>query len=101
MTVEIGIGLIAAVLASSGLWSVLLYKVQRKDSKRDNLTRLMLGLAHREIVTSCMEYIERGSVTKDEYDDLMKYLFTPYKALDGDGTAEKLVGEVQKLPIVK
>lgn len=99
MNVEFLVTLICATLASGGLWSLILYKIQRRDSKSDNLTKLMLGLAYREIVQLCMEYTHRGSVTKDEYEDLIKYLYSPYKALGGDGTAEKMIGEVQKLPI--
>lgn len=96
---EIIVAIIVATLASSGLWSLVLYLIQRKDTRKDALTKLMLGLAYREITVSCLEYINRGSVTKDEYEDLIKYLFTPYKELGGNGTAERLVGEVQKLPI--
>jgi len=99
MDAEFIIAIVAATLASSGLWSLVLYKVQRRDVKHDSLTKLILGLAYREITQLCREYIQRGHVTTDEYEDLVKYLFKPYKDLGGDGTAEKLVSEVQKLPI--
>lgn len=99
MSAEFVLAIVGATLASSGLWSLVLYKVQRRDIKHDSFTKLMLGLAYREITQLCMEYIQREHVTKDEYEDLIKYLFNPYKALGGNGTAEKLVGEVQKLPI--
>lgn len=97
--VDIILAIVVATLASSGLWSIVLYLIQRKDSKKDALTRLMLGLAYREIMQCCMEYIKKGSVTKDEYEDLIKYLYSPYKDLGGNGTAERMIGEVQKLPI--
>ena len=93
------VAIIVATLASSGLWSLVLYLIQRKDTHKDNLTKLMLGLAYREITVSCMEYIKRGSISKGEYEDLLKYLFTPYKELGGNGTAERLIGEIDKLPI--
>lgn len=96
---DIIVAIVVATLASSGLWSLILYLVQRKDTHKDALTKLMLGLAYREITVSCLDYINRGSITKDEYEDLIKYLFTPYKMLGGNGTAERLIGEVQKLPI--
>ncbi len=96
---EIIVTLVVAAFASSGLWSFVMYMVQRRNTKKDAVTRLILGLAYRQIMESCMEYIKRGSITKDEYEDLIKYLFAPYKELGGDGTAERLVGEVQKLPI--
>lgn len=101
METELIVAIVTATLASSGLWSLVLYAIQRRDAHKDALTKLMLGLAYREITVSCMEYIKRGSITKDEYEDLIKYLFDPYKTLGGDGTAERLVNEVKKLPIVE
>ena len=95
------ITIVTATLASSGLWSLILYIVQKRDEKKDSLTRLILGLAYREITELCFTYIQRGYITKDEYEDLIKYLFSPYKELGGDGTAEKLIDEVKKLPINK
>lgn len=99
MGAEFIVTIVVATLASSGLWSLVLYKVQKHDEKKDALTRLILGLAYREITELCIKYIQRGYVTKEEYEDLVKYLFTPYKELGGDGTAEKLIDEVKKLPI--
>lgn len=99
MRADIIITIITATLASTGFWSLILYKVQKRDEKKDSLTRLILGLAYREITELCLKYIQRGYITKDEYEDLIKYLFAPYKELGGDGTAEKLIDEVKKLPI--
>ena len=101
MRPEIIIALITSVFASTGLWSLMSWAVQRKAEKKDNLTRLVLGLAHEKIITLCMEYIKRGSITKDEYNDLMKYLYTPYKECGGNGTGERFIEEVKKLPIVE
>lgn len=99
MRVEIVITIITATLASTGFWSLILYKVQKRDENKDALTKLILGLAYREITELCLHYIKRGYITKDEYEDLIRYLFAPYKELGGDGTAEKLIDEVKKLPI--
>lgn len=99
MNTEFIVTIVVATLASSGLWSFVLYVVQKRDEKKDSLTRLILGLAYREITELCLKYIQRGYITKDEYEDLIKYLFAPYKELGGDGTAEKLIDEVKKLPI--
>ena len=99
MTTQLIFDLILAIFASSGLWTLILYFVQKRDNKKDNLTKLVLGLAYREITQMCFEYIKRGSITKDEYEDLNKYLFKPYIANGGNGTAEKMFAEVEKLPI--
>lgn len=89
------LAIVGSVLASSGFWAWMLAHRDKKSSK----TQMLLGLGHDRIVYLCMKYIERGWISKDEYDDLIKYLYTPYTALGGNGTAERLVNEVNKLPI--
>ena len=88
---------LSAVLASSGFWAWAQAKRERKDAK----TQMLLGLGHDRIVYLCMKYIDRGWISSDEHEDLIKYLYTPYIGLKGNGTAERLVNEVNKLPIRK
>ncbi|QEQ93526.1 hypothetical protein SEA_GIRLPOWER_27 [Streptomyces phage GirlPower] len=80
--------------ASSGFWAYL----QHKDRARSATTRLLMGMAYDTITTLGIAYIERGWVTKDEYEELRKYFFEPYKALGGNGVAERIMGEVSRLP---
>ena len=87
--------IVCTLLASSGFWSYLLRKQKTESAE----TKLMIGLGHVKIIDLCMKYIERGYITKDEYDSLNKYLFVPYKELGGNGTAERMMEEVAKLPI--
>lgn len=98
MNTQIIIDLVLAIFASSGLWTLVLYLIQKRDKKKDNTTKLILGLGHEKIIELCKEYIARQSITESEYSDLMKYLYDPYKELGGNGTAEKAVEEVKKLP---
>ena len=98
-TIDFIFALVLGIIASSGFWGLILYKVQKNDNKKDNSTKLLLGLAHQEIIRTSVRYIERGSISKDEYQDLMKYLYEPYKALGGNGTAEKFIKETDELPI--
>lgn len=87
--------IMASVLASSGFWAYLQFKMSYKDSK----TKLLMGLAHDRIVTMSMAYIDRGSITHEEYENLNKYLFKPYETIGADETAKRLMCEVKKLPI--
>ena len=104
---DLTLGLIfTAVFASQGLWALILYLVQRKDKKKDkkaevldHQSKMLLGLGHDRIVCLGKEYLAKGSISEDEYENLNKYLYTPYKALGGNGTAEKIMDEVKKLPI--
>lgn len=94
------IAIITAAFASTGFWSLILYKVQKRDKSKDALTRLMLGMAHESIMKQSAKFISQGYVTEDEYSDFIKYFYDPYIELGGNGTAEKIVeGEVKKLPI--
>ena len=85
----------ASVMASSGFWAWL----QKRSDKNDAATKLALGLAHNELVSQGLAYIERGYITKDEYDDYIKYLYAPYAAFGGNGLAERIVAEVRELPV--
>ena len=47
------------------------------------------------------QYIKRKSITKDEYENLHEYLYKPYAALGGNGTAKRIMAEVERLPLHK
>lgn len=89
------VSVVIALLTSSGLWAYL----QTKDKQKDASVQLLLGLAHDRIIYLGMSYIDRGWITKDEYEDLMKYLYAPYQTFGGNGLAEKIMDEVKTLPI--
>lgn len=94
---EILISVIIAVIASSGFWAFLINRLNKKDVR----TELLMGLAHDRIVTLGMLYLERGYITKDEYENLHNYLYAPYKKMGGDedSSAAKIMDHVCKLPI--
>lgn len=92
--------IIIAVFASSGFWAfatAVYTNMKKKDSAE---TRLLLGLAYKEISDRCNQYLDRGYITVDEYKDLNKYFYEPYRERGGNGTCEKLFNEVSRLPIV-
>lgn len=81
--------------ASGGFW---IYLRKRFDAN-DASNQLLLGLAHYRIVELCMIYIQNGFVTKDEYDDLLLYFYEPYCRLGGNGSVERVMRLVQRLPL--
>lgn len=95
--VQIVITIFSSVLASAGLWAYLSKRMESKDVK----TEMLIGLAHDRIMYLGMSYIERGYITQDEYENLKVYLFEPYEKLGGNGSAKKIMQEVDKLPIHK
>lgn len=93
--IQIVITIFCSVIASSGFWAYIMKKNEKKDAK----TRMLIGLAHDRIVHLGMDYINRGNITHEEYKNLIDYLYTPYKEMGGNGSAEKIIEEVKKLRI--
>lgn len=92
---QIIVTIVCSVLASSGLWSFIQSRREKKDAK----TQMILGLGHDRIVNQGMIFIKRGWLTQDEYENLHDYLYLPYEKMGGNGSAKKIMAEVEKLPI--
>lgn len=90
---------VVAIFASTGFWAFITYLVQSKDTKCSAESQMLKGLGHDRICYLGESYINRGYITKDEYENLHDYLYVPYKKLGGNGTAEKIVKDVAALPI--
>ncbi len=86
---------VCAVIASSGFWAYLQARHERKDVK----TRMLVGLAHDRILSLGMQYIERGHITRDEYENLYEYLYRPYEKMGGNGSAKRIMQIINTLPI--
>lgn len=91
---QIVITIITAMLASTGLWTFLGNRVERSTAERE----LLIGIGHIELVFYGIQYIERGWLTKDEY-ETMQDLYKPYVKLGGNGSGTKIMKEIEKLPI--
>lgn len=94
---QILIPVLTTFIASSGFW---IYVGAYRD-KRSSQTELLLGLAHDRIVRLGMYYVDRGWITQDEYENLNVYLYKPYEKLGGNGSARRIMLEVDRLPIKK
>ena len=85
----------STLVASSGFW---LYLQKRFDSHSAQ-EQMILGLGHDRIVSLGLKYIQAGCITQDEYDNLHTYLYTPYKKLGGNGSADRIMAAVNQLPV--
>lgn len=92
---DIVLPLIITIMASSSFWLFLTKRFEKKSLQ----TNLLIGLAHDRIVWLGMYYVNRGSISQDEYENLNDYLWKPYKELGGNGTAERVMDEVKQLPM--
>lgn len=98
------ITIVGSVLASSGFWAYLQSRRDRKTAKNDAngaFVDLLKGLAHDRIVFIGNTYLKRGWLTKDEYEDFVKYLYEPYERVGGNGMARKVMREVENLPLTE
>ena len=89
--------IVSSVLASSAFWAFVTKRLDKKDVRN----KMLVGLAHDRIMYLGMIYIERGWITQDEYENLHDYLYVPYEKLGGNGSAKRVMEEVDKLPIHK
>lgn len=93
------ITIMSSVFASAGFWSFLTYTFEKKNRRRAAEIEMLRGLGHDRIIYLCLQYIDRKSISHDEYENLNEYLYQPYVGLNGNGTAKRLMEEVNKLPI--
>lgn len=92
---ELLVSVVVASLGSTGLWSFIATRKKTETAER----KLLVGLAHDRIVYLGMHYVERGHITRDEYENLNDYLFRPYEEAGGNGSAKRVMDEVRKLPL--
>lgn len=93
--IHMALTVVCAVIASSGFWAY----IQKRSEKKDVKTQMLVGLAHDRILFLGMSYVERGFITRDEYENLYEYLYRPYEKMGGNGSAKRVMQEVNKLPI--
>lgn len=98
--------IIGSVIASSGFWAFLQYQDTKKDTVQKALAKqqkamidVLIGLGHDKIMYLGGKYCERGYVTHSEYENLYTYIYLPYKALGGNGSADKMIEQVNKLEL--
>ena len=82
------------IFASTGFWTFVQHWLDKKSVSR----QAMLGLMYLGVKISCQKLIDRGWATTEEIEDIEKYMYEPYKALGGNGTAEMLMNKVKALP---
>lgn len=102
---QVSVTVFCAVLASSGLWSIILFRMQKRERELEKKAnketvecRALKALLHDRIYAECTEAIGEGSIKPDTYNNL-RYMFEPYVELGGNGTAKKLMNAVEKLPL--
>lgn len=91
--------IIATVFASTGFWTLINQLITNRKKKKSAETQMLMGLGHDRICYLGEFYLDRGYISREEFENLHDYLFLPYQKLGGNGTAAKIMAEVDKLPL--
>ena len=86
--------IIVGILGSTGVWML----IQNRRDKKSIERKIMLGIAFLGVKMSCRQCLDRGYADVEEIEDIEKYLYEPYVAMGGNGTAEMLMNKVKALP---
>lgn len=86
---------LVTILGSSGIWGYITVK----HTKTKTSDRLLKGISQHLITQEGRRLIEKGYVTPSEYANMHRGLYKPYKQAGGNGLAERIINEVEKLPI--
>lgn len=84
---------IASVFASSGFWMWF----TTRSKQESNEDKVLKGLAHYRIIEEGERFLDRGWITREEYDDFKKYLVDPYQDMGANGIASIVVDKVKNL----
>ena len=87
--------LITTVLSGPGIWAWAKTRTQRNDSE----DKLLLQVAKNQLVSQGREYLKRGYITMDEYEEYESE-YSVYSALGGNGLARRIFEQVDDLPMM-
>ena len=93
--VEFANPLLATVLSGPGIWAWAKTRTERNDSE----DKLLLQVAKNQLVSQGREYLHRGYITMDEYEEYESE-YQVYSNLGGNGLARRIFKQVDDLPIM-
>lgn len=85
---------VTALLGSSGIWMWVKTKADRNNSE----DRLLLAIARNQLIEQGREYLKRGYITMDEYEEYEDQ-YKLYSELGGNGLARRVFEQVDELPM--
>ena len=87
--------LITTVLSGPGIWAWAKTRTQRNDAE----DKLLLQIAKNQLVEQGREYLNRGYITMDEYEEY-EAEYKIYSDLGGNGLARRMFEQVDELPMM-
>lgn len=93
--VELSNPIFSTLIGAPGLWALL----KSKTDNKDNWRKLVLSVSRNQLVAQGREYIDRGYITMDEYEEY-ELEYQIYSALGGNGLARRIFELVDDLPMM-
>ncbi len=87
--------LVTTVLSGPGIWAWAKTRTTRNQSE----DKLLLQVAKNQLVTLGREYLKRGYITMDEYEEY-EAEYQVYSSLGGNGLARRIFEQVDNLPMM-
>mgnify|MGYP000957271413 CR=1 FL=1 len=87
--------LITTVLSGPGIWAWARTRTARNNSE----DRLLLVVARTQLIEQGREYLNRGYITMDEYEEYEDH-YKLYSDLGGNGLARRIFEQVDELPMM-
>lgn len=97
---EMIITILCAIFSSVGFWTFVNNVYQDRREKKSVERKALLGLLHEKVMERATYFISKGSMTRSEHEDFLRYVYEPYVALGGNGTGETLKKQVDELKII-
>ena len=94
------LAILGFIFASNGFWNFVTLRMQKKESKEDNLTKGVVALLHDSLYGKATHYLAVGEISLEEMDNL-KVVYTAYNALGGNGTGTELYSRCTKLHLTE
>lgn len=92
---ELANPLITTILSGPGIWAWAKTRTQRNNSE----DKLLLQVAKNQLVNQGREYLKRGYITMDEYEEYESE-YKVYSSLGGNGLARRIFKQVDDLPMM-
>ena len=94
--VEFANPFLSAVFGAPGLWALIEARVNQNKTDEE----LILVLIRDRIIEEGERYLERGYILSGEYSDFYEKLYKPYKSKGGNGLAQHIFEQIEKLPML-
>lgn len=94
---EVGFGLITTLV------TYLFTKIRtvKKNTKEDNqlIKEALKSILHNILIVEGQKMLDKGYCMREDYERISEY-YLPYKALGGNGSAKRMVEQIENLPSV-